>query len=159
MKWSAVRRKLGRVDKAIDKAMEKAEMPGAVLLARMPKHDEVIEHASRHGFAVVRPERLAMTRETIFDLASLTKPLATTTAVMLLVNDGAVSLDDPVSKHLPIFSERDKDGVTVRQPLDALGRAQAAAEGSTRSCSSGSGRRASGGSARRRPATSWWSAC
>lgn len=117
MKWSAVRRKLGRVDKAIDKAMEKAEMPGAVLLARMPKHGEVIEHASRHGFAVVRPERLAMTRETIFDLASLTKPIATTTAVMLLVNDGAVALDDPVSKHLPVFSERDKDGVTVRHLL------------------------------------------
>ena len=117
MKWSAVRRKLGRVDKAIDKAMEKAEMPGAVLLARMPKHGELIEHASRHGFAVVRPERLAMTRETIFDLASLTKPLATTTAVMLLVNDGAVALDDPVSKHLPTFSERDKDAVTVRHLL------------------------------------------
>ena len=44
MKWSAVRRKLARVDKAIDKAIEKAEMPGAVLLAQMPKHGEVIEH-------------------------------------------------------------------------------------------------------------------
>ncbi len=56
MKWSAIRRKLGRVDKAIDRAIEKAEMPGAVVYARMPKHDEVIEHFSRHGLAVVRPD-------------------------------------------------------------------------------------------------------
>ena len=117
MKWSAVRRKLARVDKAIDKAMDKAEMPGAVLLARMPKHGEVIEHFSRHGLAVVRPERLPMNRDTIFDLASLTKPLATATSVMLLVRDGAVGLDDPVSKHLPSFAERDKDAVTVRHLL------------------------------------------
>jgi len=117
VKWSAVRRKLARVDKAIDKAMEKAEMPGVVLLARMPKHGEVIEHFSRHGLAVVRPERLPMNRDTIFDLASLTKPLATATSVMLLVRDGAVGLDDPVSKHLPSFAERDKDAVTVRHLL------------------------------------------
>jgi CubicO group peptidase (beta-lactamase class C family) len=117
VKWSAVRRKLARVDKAIDKAMEKAEMPGAVLLARMPKHGEVIEHFSRHGLAVVRPERLPMNRDTIFDLASLTKPLATATSVMLLVRDGAVGLDDPVSKHLASFAERDKDAVTVRHLL------------------------------------------
>ena len=37
MKWSAVRRKLGRVDRAIQKAIDKTEIPGAVLLARMPK--------------------------------------------------------------------------------------------------------------------------
>jgi CubicO group peptidase (beta-lactamase class C family) len=58
-----------------------------------------------------------MTRETIFDLASLTKPIATTTALMLLVDQGAVALDEPVSKYLPAFSERDKDGVTVRHLL------------------------------------------
>jgi len=117
MRWSAVHRKLARVDRAIAKAIEKQEIPGAVLLARMPRHGEVIEHFSRHGLAVTRPERLPMLRETVFDLASLTKPLATTTAVMLLESDGALGLDDPVSKHLPVFSERDKDGVTVRHLL------------------------------------------
>ncbi|MEE2678277.1 MAG: serine hydrolase domain-containing protein [Myxococcota bacterium] len=117
MRWSAVHRKLARVDRAIAKAIEKQEIPGAILLARMPRHGEVIEHFSRHGLAVTRPERLPMLRETVFDLASLTKPLATTTAVMLLESDGALGLDDPVSKHLPVFSERDKDGVTVRHLL------------------------------------------
>lgn len=117
MRWSAVRRKLGRVSRAIDKAIEKTETPGAVLLASMPKHGETIEHFSRHGLAVVRPERIPMARETLFDLASLTKPLATATATMLLVNEGAVGLDDPVSKHLPSFSEREKDVVTLRHLL------------------------------------------
>jgi len=117
VKWSAVKRKLGKVDRAIDKAIDAAEIPGAVVLARMPKEGEIIEHVSVRGMAVVRPERQPMTRETLFDLASLTKPMATTTAILLLVHDGAVSLDDPVVKHLPTFAERDKEAVTLRHLL------------------------------------------
>lgn len=117
MKRSAIRRKLGRVDRAIDKSIAKAEIPGAVVLARMARDGEALEHLSVRGFAVLRPERLPMTRETIFDLASLTKPIATTTALLWLAHDGAVGLDDPVSKYIPVFSERDKDGVTLRQLL------------------------------------------
>jgi CubicO group peptidase (beta-lactamase class C family) len=69
------------------------------------------------GCAVLRPERIPMARETIFDLASLTKPLATATAVLLLAAEGAVELDDPVAKYLPAFAEREKDAVTVRHLL------------------------------------------
>ncbi len=117
MRWAAVRRKLGRVHRAIDKAIERSEIPGAVVYARMPKHGEMLEHFSRHGLAVVRPERIPMARETLFDLASLTKPIATTTATMLLVADGVLALDEPVAKHLPAFAERDKEGVTLRHLL------------------------------------------
>ncbi len=117
MKWSAVKRKLGKVDRAIDKAIAAADIPGAVVLARMPHEGEIMEHVSVRGMAVVRPERHAMTRETIFDLASLTKPMATTTAILLLVHDGAIALDDPVAKYLPHFSERDKDAVNLRHLL------------------------------------------
>jgi CubicO group peptidase (beta-lactamase class C family) len=117
VKWSAIRRKLGGVDRAIDRAIAAAEIPGAVVLARMPRDGEALDHCSVRGLAVVRPERLPMTRETIFDLASLTKPIATTTAILWLVHDGAIGLDDPVSKFLPTFSERDKDGVTLRHLL------------------------------------------
>jgi CubicO group peptidase (beta-lactamase class C family) len=117
VKWSVVRRKLARVDRAIDKAIEAQEIPGAVVLARMPRDGEVLEHCSVRGLAVVRPERLPMQRETLFDLASLTKPLATTTAILWLVHEGAVDLDAPVSKYLPEFSERDKDAVRVRHLL------------------------------------------
>ena len=49
MKWSVIRRKLARVDKAIDKAIEKADIPGAVVLARMPRDGELVEHESVRG--------------------------------------------------------------------------------------------------------------
>jgi CubicO group peptidase (beta-lactamase class C family) len=117
VKWSVVRRKLGRVDRAIDKAIEASEIPGAVVLARMVHEGEVLEHCSVRGLAVVRPERIPMARETLFDLASLTKPLATTTAILWLVHDGAVDLDSPVAKYLPEFGEREKERVTVRHLL------------------------------------------
>jgi len=117
VKWSAVRRKLGRVDREIDKAIASAEIPGAVVGARMPKDDETLEHFSERGLAVLQPERIPMTRQTIFDLASLTKPLATTTALLLLVDEGAVELDAPVAKYLPLFSERGKEAVTIRHLL------------------------------------------
>jgi CubicO group peptidase (beta-lactamase class C family) len=117
MRWAAIRRKLERVDRAIDKAIANADIPGAVVLARMELEGETLEHCSRRGLAVVRPERIPVARDTIFDLASLTKPMATTTALMWLVHEGAVGLDDPVAKHLPAFAERDKDAVTVRHLL------------------------------------------
>ena len=117
MKWSLVRRKLARVDRAIDKAIEASEIPGAVVLARMVHEGEVLEHCSVRGLAVVRPERVPMTRETLFDLASLTKPLATTTSILWLVHDGAVDLDSPVAKYLPEFGDREKERVTVRHLL------------------------------------------
>ena len=52
MRWSVVRRKLTRADRAIDQAIAKAEIPGAVVLARMPKHGERLEYFSARGFAV-----------------------------------------------------------------------------------------------------------
>jgi len=117
VKWSAVRRKLGRVDRAIDKSIASAEIPGAVACARMPKDGETLEYSSERGLAVLQPERIPMARRTIFDLASLTKPIATTTAILLLVEEGAVELDAPVAKYLPLFSERGKEEVTIRHLL------------------------------------------
>jgi len=117
MKHALIQRKLGKVDRALDKAIDAAEMPGAVVLARMPREGEILEHASVRGAAVTRPERIPMDRRTIFDLASLTKVMATTTAVMLLADRGALSVGDPVAKHLPAFAERDKGAVTLRHLL------------------------------------------
>ena len=117
MKWAVVRRKLARVDRALDKAIEGAQIPGAVILAQMPKAGELMEFQTARGMAVVQPERIPMARETIFDLASLTKPIATTTSILLLVAEGKLELDAPVAKVLPAFSERDKEEVTLRQLL------------------------------------------
>ena len=117
MKHALIRRKLARVDRALDKAIASAEIPGAVVLARMPRDGEVLEHCSVRGLASLRPERIPMARETIFDLASLTKPLATATAVMQLVAEGAVDLDEPVAKYLAAAGERGKEQVRVRHLL------------------------------------------
>ncbi|MDX1650737.1 MAG: serine hydrolase domain-containing protein, partial [Myxococcota bacterium] len=88
MRRSAIARKLERVDRALDKAIDGAEMPGAVVRAAIRRDGEWLEHVSVRGLAVVRPERIPMDRATVFDLASLTKVLATTSAVMLLVEEG-----------------------------------------------------------------------
>jgi len=117
MRHSVIRRKLRRVDRALDKAIDAAEIPGAVVLAEMRRDGELLEHASVRGLAVVRPERIPMARETTFDLASLTKVMATTTAILLLHHDGAVGLDDPVTKFLPHFGETRKEEVTLRHLL------------------------------------------
>ena len=117
MKRSLIERKLGKVETALDKAIEKQEIPGAVVLARMPREGEVLEYAWVRGLASARPERLPMRRDTIFDLASLTKPIATTTAIMMLVSEGTICLDDPVAKSLPSFADRGKESVTIRQLL------------------------------------------
>jgi CubicO group peptidase (beta-lactamase class C family) len=117
MKRSLIERKLGKVERALDRAIEKQEIPGAVVLARMPREDEVLEYAWVRGLAAARPERLPMRRDTIFDLASLTKPIATTPAIMLLVDEGSISLDDPVAKSIPSFADRGKEEVTIRHLL------------------------------------------
>ncbi len=117
MKRSLIERKLGKVERALDKAIEKQEIPGAVVLARMPREDEVLEYSWVRGLASARPERLPMRRDTIFDLASLTKPIATTTAIMMLIEEGSICLDDPVAKTLPTFGDRGKEEVTIRHLL------------------------------------------
>ncbi|MCP4906303.1 MAG: beta-lactamase family protein [bacterium] len=117
MKRSLIERKLGKVERALDKAIDKQEIPGAVVLARMPRDDEMLEYSWVRGLAAARPERLPMRRDTIFDLASLTKPIATTTAIMMLCEEGSIALDDPVAKTLPDFAERGKEAVTIRHLL------------------------------------------
>jgi CubicO group peptidase (beta-lactamase class C family) len=117
MKHALIRRKLARVDRALEQAIAKSQIPGAVVLAQMPREGELLEHASIAGVAVQKPERIATTRETIYDLASLTKPIATATSILLLAADGRIDLDDPVAKVLPAFGERGKERITVRHLL------------------------------------------
>jgi CubicO group peptidase (beta-lactamase class C family) len=73
----------------------------------------------RHASGALTFDRDAAPAEisTPFDLASLTKPIATTTSILLLASDGALGIDDTVSKFLPDFAERDKQSVTIRHLL------------------------------------------
>jgi CubicO group peptidase (beta-lactamase class C family) len=81
-----------------------------------------LEHEGRayhkaYGSRAVAPEREGMTEDTIFDAASLTKVIATTPAVMLLIERGQVKLDEPVKTYLPEFTGGGKELVTVRELL------------------------------------------
>ena len=72
------------------------------------------------GNRALEPRREAMTADTIFDIASLTKVVATTTAVMQLVQKGEVRVNDPVAKYIPEFARERQRRHHRPQPADAL---------------------------------------
>ena len=69
------------------------------------------------GNSVVEPQRIAATLDTIYDLASLTKPLVTTLLCARRTEAGELSLGDQVSRYLPEFAQTDKQAITVGQLL------------------------------------------
>lgn len=89
-------------------------MPGAVVVVG---HNGRIVYRKAFGSRSLEPTREPMTVDTIFDLASLTKCIATTTAVMQLLESGRIRLNDPVSAYLPEFSQNGKSQITVRELL------------------------------------------
>ncbi len=80
-------------------------------------HNGAVIYRKAYGSRALEPKRELMTVETVFDLASLTKVIATTTAVMQLVERGKVRMNDPVAKYLPEFAQNGKEDITVRQLL------------------------------------------
>lgn len=80
-------------------------------------HDGKVVYRKAYGYRELEPKRVPMTVDTIFDLASLTKVIATTTAVMQLVEQGKIRLNDPVAKYLPEFGQNGKEDITIRQLL------------------------------------------
>ena len=106
--------RLARLDAVIHDAIAARETPGAVVL--VGQGDRVLFRKAWGDRALV-PRREAMTIDTIFDLASLTKVVATTTAVMMLIEDGRVRLVDPIAKFIPEFGKYGKDRVTIRDLL------------------------------------------
>ena len=67
------------------------------------------------GYRALEPRRVAMTPDTIFDLASLTKPVATAVAIMQLRERGSIDLDAPVATYWPAFARNGKQRITIRQ--------------------------------------------
>ncbi len=103
----------GHVDDAFAAAIEAGVFPGAVLLVR--DRDEVRVRA--YGYRSLEPEVRPMDEATIFDLSSLTKPLATSVAMMLLVGDGMLRLDDRVTRFFHEFGAYGKRDITFRHLL------------------------------------------
>ncbi len=98
-------------DAAINQAIQEDRLPGAVLLVG---HEGKVIYKKAYGNRAVAPAKEAMALNTIFDCASLTKVVATTSGMMKLVETGKVNVDDPVTKYLPEF-QGGKSTVTVRQ--------------------------------------------
>src|SRR6202165_776200 len=105
---------LGRVDSIIEQAITDANIPGAVLVVG---HDGAVVYRKAYGSRALEPRREPMTLDTVFDLASLTKVIATTTAMMQLFEQGRVRMNDPVAKYLPEFAQNGKEDITIRQLL------------------------------------------
>lgn len=102
----------------VQQGIADGEMPGAVVM--VANRNEVL-YQRAFGDRQVEPQRTAMTIDTVFDLASLTKPIATATSVMRLVQSGKVQVDQPVSNYLPEFKGHGKESITVSDLLLHVG--------------------------------------
>jgi CubicO group peptidase (beta-lactamase class C family) len=99
---------------AISRAIDAGDIPGAVLCVG---DADGIVHLRAFGHRALEPAPELMTADTVFDLASLTKPVATATSVMKLVEEGKLDPDAPVSRYLPEFGQNGKEQVTVGELL------------------------------------------
>ena len=102
------------LDPIMERAVADGNIPGGVLLVG---HNGRVVYRKAFGYRSMEPVRERMTLETIFDLASLTKCVATTTSIMKLVEKGRVRLNDPVSAFLPQFAQNGKQDITLRELL------------------------------------------
>ena len=106
--------RLDALEPVIREAIEQKKLPGAVVLVG---HRDRVVYQEAFGNRAVVPEVEPMTVDTIFDLASLTKVVATTTSVLMLVEDGKIRLSDRVATHIPGFERYGKAGITIRHML------------------------------------------
>lgn len=106
--------RLARIDGLVEQAIAAGETPGCVVCIG---RSGGIGWLRAYGDRQIEPDRDAMTVDTIFDLASITKPVATATAIMVLVEDGVLRLSDRVVSHLSDFTGQGKDQLTVQQLL------------------------------------------
>jgi CubicO group peptidase (beta-lactamase class C family) len=109
------------IDSILQTKVNKDEIPGAVI--EIKKENQII-YKQAYGYAqkydynhhlLTPPEE--MTVNTLFDIASLTKVIATTTSIMLLVDRGLLKVDDPVCKYIKAFSTPDKREITIQHLL------------------------------------------
>ena len=106
--------RFARIDQVTKKEIAAGHLPGAVVLVG---HKGKIVYRQAFGLRSLEPRPQPMTTDAIFDIASLTKVVATTTAIMQLVDQGRLRLDEPVAKYWPDFAKNGKGSITIRQLL------------------------------------------
>src|SRR4051812_48519649 len=97
---------LSRIDPVVQAAIARGDMPGAVVAVL---HDGNIVYRKAFGRRTIKPRSEPMTADTIFDVASLTKPIATATSAMVLVEQGKLKLDATAAVYWPEFAANGKD--------------------------------------------------
>ncbi|HEV8140349.1 MAG TPA: serine hydrolase domain-containing protein, partial [Pyrinomonadaceae bacterium] len=106
--------RLARIDPIVAESIKNKDLPGAVVL--VGHHGQIVWRKA-YGARAVEPQREAMTTDTIFDLASLTKIVATATSIVILIERGEVRLADPAVKFIPEMKGGGRDAITVEQLL------------------------------------------
>ena len=102
------------IEEGTKKALRRGQVPGVVILIG---NRENVLYRRAFGHRAIKPEKERMTLDTLFDLASLTKVVATTTAVMQLVESGKIGLEDPVTKYWPELQGNGKEQIMLRHLL------------------------------------------
>ena len=108
------REQMTPISEVAKKAIQAGKIPGVVIL--IGNQGKVV-YRQAFGLRSREPKKIPMTTDTIFDIASLTKVIATSTAVMQLVEKGKLNLEDPVVKYWPEFGTNGKEEITVRDLL------------------------------------------
>ena len=104
--------RFARIAQVANQEIAAGNTPGAVILVGTQGR---VVYKKGFGLRTSVPHPQPMTTDTVFDLASMTKVVATTTAVMQLVDAGRLRLDDPAAKYWPEFGANGKGGITIRQ--------------------------------------------
>jgi uncharacterized protein YbbC (DUF1343 family)/CubicO group peptidase (beta-lactamase class C family) len=111
---SLTQKNLKPIANIVKKEIRAGRIPGAVVI--IGNRDKKIFRQA-FGYRSTRPKRLPMSVNTVFDLASLTKVIATTTAIMQLAEEGKLSFDDRVAEYWPEFRSNGKEKITIRNLL------------------------------------------
>jgi uncharacterized protein YbbC (DUF1343 family)/CubicO group peptidase (beta-lactamase class C family) len=106
--------KFSAIDEIVNQAVANHQLPGAVVIVG---HRGKVVYRRAFGMRSLEPAQEKMTIDTVFDMASLTKPLMTATAVMQLCEQGKISVSDSVGKYLPDFAANGKGEITIRDLL------------------------------------------
>jgi len=107
-----------QIESIVLAGIEEGQMPGAVVVVADSRQ---VLFQQAFGDRQVEPNHEPMTIDTLFDLASLTKPIATATSVMRLVDQGKIEVDQPVANYLPEFASHGKDAILVSDLLLHIG--------------------------------------
>lgn len=102
------------VDSMMNKAVQYKYFPGAVLL--VGHRGRVVFHKPYGSFTYEQNSK-RVDLQSIFDLASLTKVVATTSSIMKLYDEGEIKLDDKVAKYIPLFANKGKENITIKNLL------------------------------------------